>query len=298
MDRKTVIVDQGKNIDAPYELGLTYEKKTRDFTVTVFIDLINKRVKVEDYEAKDYDALSRYLEFLAAENSLSKIIMVARESDWKNFFVRNYLVEALHPTILMGEPGIHLAKFLTNERKTSMVWQQEEIVLQKALQVSLEVKPLPLGCEVRTAGLTDIDLMMPLYSSVFETYPSNLTDPAYLRKLISSGSALFKIIVLNEKVISAASIYIDKTTLSAELTDCATFPEYRGQGLISHLILLLEEEAKKQGLITLYSIARACSVGMNGAFHKHDFEYCGRFIKNCDICGKFEDMNLWSKKIG
>lgn len=298
MDKQIIIVDRGKNKKAPYEQGLSYEKATEDFSVRVFIDLINKRIKVEEYEAKDYDALCRYLEYIAGENDLSKIIMVARDSDWKQFFVRNYLVEALHPTLLMGEPGIHLAKFLTNERKTSALWQQEEIILEKALQVSPEIKPLPQGCEIRTAGLKDIDSMMPLYSQVFETYPSNLTDPAYIGKLITTGCAVFKIIVLKGKVISAASIYIDNTTLSAELTDCATFPEYRGQGLISHLIQLLEEEAKKLGIITLYSIARACSVGMNGAFHRHDFEYCGRFIKNCDICGKFEDMNLWSKRIG
>ncbi|HCP15639.1 MAG TPA: putative beta-lysine N-acetyltransferase, partial [Peptococcaceae bacterium] len=27
------------------------------------------------------------------------------------------------------------------------------------------------------------------------------------------------------------------------------------------------------------------------------YEYSGRLVNNCDICGGFEDMNIWVKRL-
>jgi hypothetical protein len=66
---------------------------------------------------------------------------------------------------------------------------------------------------------------------------------------------------------------------------------------MSHLVQELEKEAISLGLITLYTIARSLSIGINGVFARFGFKYYGRFVNNCDICGQFQDMNLWSKPL-
>jgi len=56
-------------------------------------------------------------------------------------------------------------------------------------------------------------------------------------------------------------------------------------------------ELKNKGYIIVYSIARALSYGMNIVFAKQNYIYGGRLINNCNIMGKFEDMNIWFKEL-
>ncbi|MDK2821144.1 MAG: beta-lysine N6-acetyltransferase [Clostridia bacterium] len=84
-------------------------------------------------------------------------------------------------------------------------------------------------------------------------------------------------------------------TAAAEISDYATNPDYRGHGLMRILTSAIEDELKRSGIISIYSLARAISRGMNSALYKCGYTYRGKFINNCHICGKFEDMNLWTK---
>lgn len=286
------------NLQAPFSKGIYHNKETDSFSVRIFVDLINSRLKVEDYEVKtNLDDMVEYLDFVASENNLSKLILIAREQEWQEFFVHGFFLEAIHPSIFRGKTGYHLARFYSRERRISLDWEKEEEVLRKASDVSRELQPLPKEYTVRTVRKNDIPLLIELYDKVFDTYPTDLTNGDYLNELLKKGTGIFKVVLHGEKIISAASITIDKSTKSAELTDCATLKEYRAQGLMSHLVSALEEDAASLGLITVYTIARALSVGINAAFYKHEYKYLGRFVKNCDICGGYEDMNLWSKKI-
>lgn len=36
---------------------------------------------------------------------------------------------------------------------------------------------------------------------------------------------------------------------------------------------------------------------MNRVLVQHGYAYSGRLVNNCDICGGFEDMNLWAKEL-
>ena len=123
-----------------------------------------------------------------------------------------------------------------------------------------------------------------------------MNDHTYLEKIMQKTS-IFKIMLYQNKIISAASIDVDQRTSSAELTDCATTEDHCGKGLMSHLVKSLEIEAKKLNLITLYSIARARSIGMNSVFSHNMYNYYGCLINNCHICGQLENMNIWSKRI-
>lgn len=291
-----IVEPESHALEVPSSLGHYHQKETEGFSVTLFFDIINKRVKIIDYHISDYDAFTTYLDFITVENNLTKIIMVAREADWQQLFVRGFILEALHPSFFRGNPGFHVSKFFSLERKTPTLWEQEQEVLKKALQSASSFSELPQKYEIRTATTEDIPLLIPLFSRVFETYPTPLNDEQYMKQIMEKNT-LFKIILYNNQIISAASIDIDKNTLSAELTDCATLSSYRGQGLMSHLVAHLEQESRSLGLITLYTIARSISTGINAVFSRHNYIYYGTFVNNCDICGKLENMNLWSKRI-
>ena len=61
--------------------------------------------------------------------------------------------------------------------------------------------------------------------------------------------------------------------------------------------------AEKMGIITtndfkiLYSLSRAINPSINKVLANLDYKYCGRLVNNCHICGDFEDMNIWVKKL-
>ena len=280
-----------------HQFGYRYSKEAPGFSAQIFIDLINNRIKVVRYQVEDFEDFCRYLQFVAGENDLTKILLTAGEKDWKGFFLRGYLLEALNPSYFAGQPAYHLSRFLSGERRNSSRWDEEERVLAAARQSSTQTEPLSEDYAIRMADESDISGLSSLFASVFSTYPVPVSDPDYLVKAMKNGS-IFKIAVHEDKIISAASLEPQGTgTLSVELTDCATLPEHRGQGLMSHLVKELENDAARQGLITVFTIARAASAGISAVFAKQQYQYGGRFVNNCDICGSFEDMNLWSKRL-
>lgn len=290
------IESENKTIPVSAKDGYHYHKETAHYSVHIFVDLINKRLKVKNHRISNYDQFTDYLEFVCRENDLTKLIIIASEKDWQELFTRGFLLEALHPTFFRGKPGFHLSKFFSQERKNTPHWDREDHVLEQARKVIGVPEKLPEEYLIRTAIKKDIPQLVELFTRVFKTYPTPLDDSLYLEKAMENA-AVFKVIVDQDQIVSAASLDIDYQTLSAELTDCATLPLYRGQGLMSHLVQELEKEAISLGMITLYTIARSLSIGINGAFARFGFKYYGRFINNCDICGQFQNMNLWSKQL-
>ena len=90
--------------------------------------------------------------------------------------------------------------------------------------------------------------MIEIFKDIFKTYLSPVFDANYLKKMIKE-KMLFKAILKNGKIISIASADMDEENLNAEITDCATYPEYRGQGLLTNLIYSLENDLRKKRLL-------------------------------------------------
>ncbi len=57
----------------------------------------------------------------------------------------------------------------------------------------------------------------------------------------------------------------------------------------------LEIELNKRNFRVLYSLSRAINPGINKVLSRLKYNYTGRLINNCDICGGYEDMNIWVK---
>ncbi len=269
-----------------------------DFTVEVFIDCTNERVKVLDYHGANIPALAEYLNYLARENGFGKVVLVSREADWETFLSRGFILEGFIKSYFRGKTGYCLSRFFGKERRISQFIEDEDEILQQILAqpAAVKLKKLPEGSRLRSAGTDDIPVLVELFTAVFPSYPTPLNRPEYLEQVIGK-KAHFKVIENQGKIISAASAEFSRTNMAAEMTDCATLPDYRGQGLMSILINALEDEMRKEQMQTLYSLSRALSHGINLVFHRHGYTYGGRLINNCNIMGKFEDMNLWVKEL-
>jgi putative beta-lysine N-acetyltransferase len=100
-----------------------------------------------------------------------------------------------------------------------------------------------------------------------------------------------------ETLVALSSAEMDLAAGSAEMTDFATLPEHRGQGLATGLLTVMEQEMEKRGLHTLFTIARAVSFGMNITFARRGFRYGGTLTRNTQISGCLECMNIWHKPL-
>jgi len=126
---------------------------------------------------------------------------------------------------------------------------------------------------------------------------SPLVHPSYLESVFQKET-LFVVCTKEEQIVSAASAEIYPQHCAAELTDCATRPDIRGKGIMSHILGFLEGELERRKYICAYTMARSRSFGMNKVFHGLQYEFAGRLINNCDIFGCYENMNIWVKKLG
>jgi putative beta-lysine N-acetyltransferase len=297
--RVRLVLDEGEKTEAMgIVYGLDHEIRAPGYRVKVFLDSYNRRIKVVDYRATDYEALILKLRFLAEANRFDKIWIKARGDDWEQFLRHGYLLEGVLKHFDRGRPAYIVSKFRSQRRIQSKNLMKEILLIEKimARKERGAPKPLPDGYVLDYARESDLEGMLQLYRRVFKTYPSPLTYRDYLTAVLHRD-AIFRVIRRGNVVVSVASAEFDPIHLAAELTDCATHPEERGRGLMSNILVALEEDLRARKYRCAYSLARAASFGMNAAFHGLGYEFNGRMINNCDIYGAFEDMNLWVKNL-
>lgn len=277
--------------------GLDFEIEGDGFSVRVFFDNYNRRLKVVDYSATDYAALCDRLIWLAGANNYDKIFIKARRDDWQEFLCLGFILEGILKYYYAGNDAYVLSRFSSLERALSNRLISETTLIEKLMRTPVENSPNPLGDDLSVIACQEehIPSLVSLYRSVFKTYPSPLTHPDYIQQTMRRNIIYRAVVDSTGKIISAASAEVDSKHSNAEVTDCATVPEHRGGGLMHHLIRALEDDLRTMGIKTAYSLARAQSQGMNRVFRRLGYEYSGRLVNNCDIYGQFEDMNIWAK---
>lgn len=295
-----LVLDEGETTEIlGIVYGLAHQIKTKDYRLRVFLDHYNRRLKVLEYKATNYRPMLEKLDFLAAANRFDKITFQAAKGDWEVFLRYGYVLEGLLKHVRRGKTAYMVSKFKSQRRLQSRGLMKEieliELIMKRDKRV--EEPTLPDGYFLDYAREDDIDGMLTLYRRVFKTYPSPLTYREYLMSVLHRD-AIFRVIRNEEgDVVAAASAELQPSQLSAELTDCATHPDERGNGLMTVLLKALEDDLRREGYLCAYTMARAPSYGMNAAFHSLGYEFNGRMVNNCDIFGDFEDMNLWVKSL-
>lgn len=265
------------------------------YMARVFIDPVNRRISVKGCQGPDLQGLARELIDIAKSHQLSKVIFYCLDNAAPYLDAAGYILEGRIPGFFRGREAFCHSYFVDPGRGQSPYLEQEEQILDQLGQNKKKVlPPLPEGYSVRPVMAGDVEALVQLYRTVFSSYPSPLFDPAYVKRVMESH-VYFLAVFYEERPVSAASAEIDHNNFNAEMTDCATLDGHRGRGLLTVLLDLIEKEMWKLNMGVVYSLSRAGSFGMNAALHKMGYAFKGKFINNCHIGGRFENMNLWVK---
>lgn len=259
----------------------------------------NDRIYVMKLAGEDLPDVLDQFEELSGRNNYSKIFakIPARYRD--QFVEHGYCTEAEVPGFFHGNgAACFMSRFIDPQRSVDESRETHEDVLKASKRRSpLGAQPkLPAAFTARPCTRNDIGQMAQVYAEVFPTYPFPISDPAYLLETMESHVAYWGV-WKDDKLVALSSAEMDPKAQNAEMTDFATLPDYRGHGLAVWLLWEMEKDMPRRGIKLAYTIARACSYGMNITFAKMGYSYGGRLVNNTNISGNMESMNVWYKTI-
>jgi putative beta-lysine N-acetyltransferase len=259
----------------------------------------NNRVYLMQLNMDALDQVVPALDRVAAEKHYEKVIAKIPVNAWEAFQAAGYVTEALIPDFFCGQiDALFVAKYHSAQRKP--VGKSESAsrcleLIENASKASAEVVDTPQGV-LTACHSDDAEEMGSHYGHIFNSYPFPIEDPSYLRRMMKSG-VLYLGIRVNGRLVSLAAAEIDRHHQTAEMTDFATLPEYRRQGMASCILTHLDASARRLGIRTGYAIARAGSLGMNCVFKKGGYHYAGILRNNTQIGGRIESMIVWYKRL-
>jgi beta-lysine N6-acetyltransferase len=261
----------------------------------------NNRIYGMKIAREDVPGTLRALDELAAKEGYTKIFVKVPGSLTGIFESHGYLTEATIPAFFNGnEDLVFMAQFLDPRRQEMPAAQTSHIlgVISACYTPEQQRKesPLPEGVHIRRATLQEGEGLAAFYRGVFTSYPFPIDDPAYIRATMEKNIRYF-VAIAGERIVAAASCELDTDTLSTEMTDFATSPAYRGQGIPPHLLRAMEAEARREKVRVAYTIARAASYPVNAIFARAGYEFAGTLVNNTNICGSLESMNVWYRRL-
>ena len=256
----------------------------------------NDRIYLMKLHPDDYPKIIKDILSCAKKNNYSKIFAKVPESLESGFLTSGFKKEATIPGLFKDlEDGIFISLFLEQWREEEDLDPLDEIVdvldskkWENKSQISKDI--------IREATLSDASAVAKIYKDVFETYPFPIYKKEYIRETMNAGVRFF-LINHDEQVVACSSAEVDYSSLSAEMTDFATHPLYAGKGYAGGLLATMEGVMKDEGILTTYTICRAGLYPVNALFKRAGYQFGGRLIKNTNICGSLESMNVWFKKI-
>ncbi|MDA3893593.1 MAG: putative beta-lysine N-acetyltransferase [Salinivirgaceae bacterium] len=237
------------------------------------------------------------LKVLANENKYAKIICKVPFEHVPLFFSDGFIMEATIPRFYKKDTNVFfMSKFMDSDRLMSL--EKDSFNELNKLLVAKEtnnVKAMP-KLKLRRLDKTNIERIVEIYRDVFLSYPFPIHNPDYILKTMDNDVQYYGA-EKGGNIIAIASCEIDFMEKNAEMTDFATDLAFLGNNLSFFLLKHMEDEMKKQGLKTLYTIARLKSIPMNKTFIRHNYTYSGTLIKNTNIAGTIESMNIYYKHI-
>ncbi|BDV44645.1 putative beta-lysine N-acetyltransferase [Geotalea uraniireducens] len=259
----------------------------------------NNRVYLMKLEAGDYPGIIGRLDALATGRGYDKIFAKVPERALSGFLDNGYRLEAAIPDFFAdGSAACFLGKYLDTARQDERqpVLVEEILATARRQEPMATARPLPEGFACRLAGEGDVTAMAAVYRQVFASYPFPIHDPAFIRAAMGDAT-LYCGVWHAGRLAALSSAEMDPASGAAEMTDFATLPEYRGQGLALYLLRQLETAMAFRGIRSLFTIARAYSFGMNITFARNGYRFGGTLPANTNIAGALESMNVWYKSL-
>ncbi len=261
----------------------------------------NDRIYLMSLAQTDLPELLPRLDELGRDEGYSKIFAKIPAAVASPFLAEGYEQEAAIPGFYRGsEEAVFLGKYLADERRTETQPDLVESVIATALEKGGEAvpePPLPGDVVCRVAAPADTAEMAELYREVFPTYPFPIHDSGYLEQTMADNVVYFGVWHEQGELLALSSAEMDLAGHNVEMTDFATLPERRGQGLATRLLAGMESVMAERGMRMAYTIARAYSYGMNITFAKLGYAFGGTLTRNTQISGDLESMNVWYKPL-
>lgn len=258
---------------------------------------LSDRIYLISIGPEDRDIAPRLTD-LAAQHDYGKIFAKVPESRETEFAACGFETEARVPGFFNGrEDGLFMALFRKAERGVAPDQERIDAVLAAAHEKALEGISTDTDISgIRECTPDDIGAMIPVFSTVFESYPFPIHDPAFLLEQMNEHTRYFGV-WRDERLmaLSSAEMYPDMSAV--EMTDFATLPEARGGGLAARLLAHMDRAMHDAGYRTGYTIARAVSFGMNIVFARAGYQFAGTLVNNTNIAGSLESMNVWYKPL-
>jgi len=259
----------------------------------------NDRIYVMRLGPGNTDNLLHELERLVQENRYGKIFAKIPANAWPAFKASEFEIEAVVPGLFNGiVDGLFVAKYFNPAREQEL----DPEITGRVHQWTQAAPPTPKKHgnreipEITTCNPADAPEMAAIYKEVFQTYPFPIDDPIYLQRMLNEGVPYYAIRNAG-RITALAAAEIDWDHKNAEMTDFATLPKWRGHGYAGVLLDHMEYQVTEIGLKTVYTIARASSLGMNAVFQKRGYIYSGLLKNNSQICGAVQSMTIWHKHL-
>lgn len=269
----TAVIQHGKNNDRVYLMKLGEENPSR---------------------------IVSQIEALAVANEYTKMFVKIPERAKGVFEKNGYGTEAYIPALYGGhEGGYFMARYF--DKKRAVIDNQERIeeILRHCTLKSIappKVHTLPNSCILTKATRENAASIAELYRSVFESYPFPIDEESYVQRTLDADSEYF-CIWREAELVASSCMEKDMSAHHVEMTDFAVRPDMQGNGFSKILLRAMENAATEQGIKTAFTIARACSWGMNVCFSRSGYAFAGLLKNNTDIDGSLESMNVWHKAL-
>jgi beta-lysine N6-acetyltransferase len=258
------------------------------------------RIYLMKLDPSDMSTIIARMERLAKANDYGKLFCKVPDSAVAAFAQAGYREEARIPRFFDGHTDVaFMSRFRITER--SQISDEQRVAIEQALEVAEQKRDasavrLETDCHIRRLDENDMSQLAALYRAVFRSYPFPIFDEGYLRQTMATHIRYFGAFDSN-RLAAASSAETDPEARNAEMTDFATDPDHRKKGLAVQLLRAMESDVKETGFATLYTIARAVSVGMNVTFARCGYQFGGTLINNTQISGNIESMNVWYKNL-
>ena len=294
-----VVLESLSAVAADHHLGpASVEFELPHSGCPAILDPFNRRLKVYELNAADLSASVAAAPLGADESVVGKITAYALPGESQLWEELGFRQEAVIRGFYAEGVDAHLWAAYPNPAREACEKDEAHRVGVEVAQskASLETVALPEGFECRVAALADASDIADLMANTFPVYPSAISEHIISEQIRTEANHFRLVENLQGEVVAVASAELDKERSSAEMTDCATRPDFRGRGLMAHILSRLETDLLRRfGISDLYTIARADEVGMNCVFSKLDYEFTGRLVNNCRMPNGWESMNVWCK---
>ena len=260
----------------------------------------NDRIYLMKLAEQDVEIILDELVTLAEANKYAKLFCKVPKNIAPLFYANGFILEAYIPKFHKNKDDVFfVSKFLNSDRLLSIekdALSEFNQLLSEDLSLKSKLKKDTSGYSVRKLNKSDVDQMVQIYLEVFKSYPFPIHNPDYILQTMDEDVHYFGV-EKDGKLVALSSSEVDPVEKNAEMTDFATVQNHGGKSLASLLLKEMEGEMEKQGVKTLYTIARLNSIPMNKTFLRFNYEYSGTLINNTNISGRIESMNILYKHL-